>query len=277
MDKKIKIAGVQMVASPETDKNLSKAAMLIDIAAADGASIVALPQLFNTRWFMHSIDKANFELAESEDGPSITKMREAALKNKCAVIAPIFEVYDNNYYSTAFVIGEDGELIGKYRKIHIPKLPLWEEREYFKPGDLGLPIFKTRNATIGVLICWDIFYPEAWRVLALKGAQIVFAPTASAYEHSRKKWERAIQSAAHANGIFAMRVNRTGKEEKQEFYGGSFCAGPDGDFVVKPGGALEGVVVAETNLADIDIVRREWAFMEGRAIEAYKEILENKR
>ena len=277
MDKKIKIAGVQMSCAGETEKNLSKAAMLVEIAAAEGASIVTLPQLFNSLWFMHSIDEANFELAESEDGPSVTAMREAALRNRCNVIAPIFEVYEGSYYSTAFVIGDDGELVGKYRKLHIPKLALWEEQAYFKPGDLGLPVFKLAQATIGVLVCWDIFFPEAWRVLALKGAEVVFAPTASAYEHSRKKWERAIRSAAHANGIFAMRVNRSGKEEKQDFYGGSFCAGPDGDYVVKPSGSLDGVVVAETNLADISIVRGEWSFLDGRMVEAYKGILENKK
>ena len=118
--------------------------------------------------------------------------------------------------------------------MHIPELPLWEEKAYFKPGDLGFPVFKTPFATIGVQICWDIFFPEGFRILALKGAEIVFAPTASAFYHSHRKWERAIAAASHANGIYIFRVNRTGREEKQEFYGRSFCVGPDGEFTTKP-------------------------------------------
>lgn len=260
----LKTAGIQMSAATSLEKNLSKAGTLIALAISEGARIVCLPQLFNALWFAHSIDKKNFSVAEKSDGPTITAMREEARKNKCVLIAPIFEEDGGRFFNTAFVIGDDGNIIGRYRKMHVPQLPLWEERSYFSPGDLGFPVFKTPYATIGVQLCWDVFFPEGFRILALKGAQIIFAPTASAFEHSRGRWERAMQAAAHANGAFIFRVNRTGKEEKQEFYGKSFCAGPDGEFIVKPGGSSDGVVIADIDLGAMAAVRREWVFLKDR-------------
>ncbi|MBI1910788.1 MAG: acyltransferase [Deltaproteobacteria bacterium] len=275
MKKTLKISGIQLFPTTDKEKNLSKAAMLIELAAGEDAKIISLPQLFNTRWFPASIDKSNLELAEKEDGRAITFVREVAAKHGVVLIAPIFEEDDGKYYNTAFVIGPDGNIIGKYRKVHVPQLPLWEERAYFSPGDLGFPVFKTPFGNIGVQICWDIFFPEGFRILALKGAQIVFAPTASAFEHSQKKWERAIAAAAHANGTFIFRLNRVGKEEKQEFYGRSFCVGPDGEFLEKPSGSSEGVVLAEIDLAELATVRNEWVFLKDRRPEEYKEILES--
>lgn len=272
----IKVAGVQLAALPERDKNISKAALLIDLAVQEGAKIVALPQLFNTRWFAHSIDRKNFSEAEKEDGPTITLLRESAAKRGVVIIAPVFEEESGEYYNTAFVIGVNGEITGKYRKVHVPQLPLWEERAYFKPGNLGFPVFDTPFGKIGVQLCWDIFFPEGFRTLALKGAEIVFAPTASAFEHSHKKWERAIAASAHANGIYIFRVNRVGKEEKQEFYGKSFCARPDGEFADAPSGSSEGVVLADIDLTEVSRVRNEWVFLKDRRPGEYKELLECK-
>lgn len=276
MSGKIKIAGIQMHPVADRGKNLLKASSLIELASGEGAVIAALPQLFNVEWFPHAIDAANFELAEAEDGPTITSVRAAAAKNNIAIVAPIFESFDGAYYNTAFVIGEDGEIIGKYRKVHVPQLPLWEERTYFAPGDTGFPVFKTKSAVIGVQICWDVFFPEGFRILALKGAQVVFAPTASAFVDSHKKWERAICAAAHANGLFVMRVNRVGREAMQEFYGRSFCAGPDGEFAHKPIGASAGIVVTSVDLVEVSSTRNEWVFLKDRRPDAYGELLEKK-
>lgn len=276
MERIVKTAGVQIASTLDREKNLSRAAMLIELAADEGAKIIALPELFHLRWFPHTINQKGFALAETADGRTVTFLRELALKKKAVIVAPVFEADSGDHFNTAFVIGPDGEIIGKYRKMHIPQLPLWEEKAYFKPGDLGFPVFKTPFATIGVQICWDIFFPEGFRILALKGAEIVFAPTASAFYHSHRKWERAIAAASHANGIYIFRVNRTGREEKQEFYGRSFCAGPDGEFTTKPSGASAGIVLADIDLSEIAVNRDEWVFMKDRRPEEYKELVKEK-
>lgn len=276
MERIVKTAGVQLAATLDREKNLSRAAMLIELAADEGAKIIALPQLFHLRWFPHAINQKGFALAETADGRTVTFLRELALKKKAVIVAPVFEADSGGHFNTAFVIGPDGEIIGRYRKMHIPQLPLWEEKAYFKPGDLGFPVFKTPFATIGVQICWDIFFPEGFRILALKGAEIVFAPTASAFYHSHRKWERAIAAASHANGIYIFRVNRTGREEKQEFYGRSFCAGPDGEFATKPSGTSAGIVLADVDLSEIAVNRDEWVFMKDRRPGEYKELIEEK-
>lgn len=276
MKKRITTAGIQLAPSPEKDKNLLTATGLIEIAASEGAKIIALPQLFNTAWFPAAIDKANLSLAESEDGPAITSLREAALKTKSVLVAPIFEKAGKSFFNTAFVIGPKGEIIGRYRKVHVPQIPLWEERSYFEPGDLGFPVFKTPFAVIGVQLCWDVFFPEGFRVLALNGAEVIFAPTASAFRHSHMKWERAIAAAAHANGVFISRVNRVGKDTGLEFYGRSFSVGPDGEFLNEPSGASVGVVLSEMDLAEIQSTRREWVFLKDRRPELYKDITEDK-
>ncbi len=276
MERIVKTAGVQLAATLDREKNLSRAALLIELAADEGAKIIALPQLFHLRWFPHAINQKGFTLAETADGRTVTFLRELALKKKAVIVAPVFEADSGGHFNTAFVIGPDGEIIGRYRKMHIPQLPLWEEKAYFKPGDLGFPVFKTPFATIGVQICWDIFFPEGFRILALKGAEIVFAPTASAFYNSHRKWERAIAAASHANGIYIFRVNRTGREEKQEFYGRSFCAGPDGEFTTKPSGTSAGIVLADVDLSEIAVNRDEWVFMKDRRPGEYKELIEEK-
>jgi len=273
MRKIVKTAGIQLAPGRDRERNLEKAGSLISIAAREGAAIAALPELFNTRWFPAAIDKTNLELAESSDGPTVTSLRELASKNHILLIAGVFEKDGEDRFNTAFVIGGDGSIIGKYRKVHVPQIPMWEEKAYFKPGDLGFPVFDTPFGKIGVQICWDVFYPEGFRILALKGAEIVFCPTASAFYHSHGKWELAIAASAHANGIFIFRVNRVGKEDRQEFYGRSFCVKPDGEFLTRPSGASEGIVLADIDLNEIASARGDWVFLKDRRPGEYKEIV----
>lgn len=269
----VRIAGIQLIATEDKEANIDKAKNLVSVSSDKGAKIICFAELFNTHWFPEVINQNNFQLAENEKEHTLHVMRDIAKRKKIILICPIFEREGDNCYNTAFVIGEDGEIIGKYRKMHIPQLPFWEERSYFKPGNLGFPVFETKYARFGIQICWDNFFPEGARILALKGAQIIFAPTAAGLVYSHQKWERAMAAAAHTNGIFIFRVNRVGKEGKLEFYGKSFCVGPDGEFIVKPVGEAEGVVIADINLKEIDIIRQDWAFFKDRRVEQYKELL----
>ncbi len=269
MKRVVKAAGIQLVPAPTREKSVEKAASLVTLAAEEGAGIICLPQLFSLPWFPHKIDKEAFALAEPGDGPTLTALRELAQGLKVVLVVPLFEKDGSEHFSTAFIIGTGGEVIGKYRKVHVPQIPLWEERAYFRPGDLDFPVFETPFCRIGVQICWDVFFPEGMRILALKGAEVVFAPTAAGFYHSHEKWERAIQAASHANGFFIFRVNRVGKEPKQDFYGRSFCAGPDGEFVVKPAGASEGIIIAELDFGEVSAARGEWVFLKDRRPENY--------
>ncbi|HHL40192.1 MAG TPA: acyltransferase [Deltaproteobacteria bacterium] len=273
----VKTAGIQMSPTAVRARNLKVAGSLIAAAAERGARVICLPQLFSTPWFPAVISKDNFRWAEPEDGETVSFLREAARRAGSVVIAPIFERDGGRFYNTAFVIDEGGAVLGRYRKVHVPQLPFWEEKAYFSPGDLGFPVFETSFGTVGVLLCWDVFFPEGFRILALKGVQMVFVPTASAYVHSRRKWERAAAASAQANGIYVFRVNRTGSEGEQEFYGASFCAGPGGDLVEGPAGASEGVVLADLDLHAISAVRNEWVFLKDRRPDQYGELTEVKR
>jgi N-carbamoylputrescine amidase len=275
MKEKLTIAGIQMSSGLDKTANMERAGKLIEVAAERGATIASLPQLFNTHWFPCEIRSEHRELAEESNGPTVTAMRKIARRLKMILICPIFERDGDAFYNTAFVIDERGELIGRYRKVHVPQLPLWEERSYFSPGS-EFPVFETKYGVIGVQLCWDIFFPEAARVLALKGARIIFTPTSSAFYPSHEKWDRAAAASAHANGLYIFRVNRVGKEDKQEFYGRSFCVDPYGEFVDKPSGHSEGVVLASLDLGEVERARNTWSFLQDRRVESYKEIVEVK-
>ena len=257
------------------EKNIDKAIGLLNIAAERGAKIICYHELFNTHWFPFDVSEDHFELAESEDGLTISKMREAAKQNKVTLICPIFEKDKNgNYYNTAFVIGNDGKLIGKYQKTHLPQIPHWEEKFYFDTGETGFNVFRSQSVNFGILICWDNFFPEAARILALKGAQIIFCPTAAAFA-SHGKWETAIRANSIVNGVYAFRVNRVGKENNiLNFYGKSFCSGPDGSLLDEPAGSQEGVVMVDIDIKEIKKVRKTWSFFKERKKELYKEMLD---
>lgn len=269
----LKIAGIQMHCSPDKKKNLEKAQQLALIAAEGGARIVCFQELFHTHWFPADINSIHFQLAESIPGPTTDVFSALALQNQIVIILPMFEKDAHGlYFNTAVIIDTGGQILGKYRKVHIPQIPLWEEKAYFQPGDLGFPVFSTPYARVGVQICWDNFFPEGARILALKGAQIIFSPTAAAFA-SQAKWEKVICANAAMSGVFIFRVNRVGQEIKQHFYGQSFCADPEGELVDLPSGRQEGVVMINLDLQEIERTRRVWTFLRDRRPETYGEIL----
>lgn len=269
----LKIAGIQVQSTGEKNQNLEKAQRMARIAADRGARMICFPELFSTPWFPMDIRPENFSLAEEVPGPTTECMQQLAKEVEAVLILPLFEKDSQGVgFNTAAVLDADGRFVGKYRKIHVPQIPLWEEKAYFQPGDLGFPIFDTRFGRVGVQICWDNFFPEGSRILALKGAQVIFAPTAAALA-SQGKWEKVICANAATNGVYIFRVNRVGQEPKQHFYGRSFCASPEGELVDQPSGTQEGVFLTEIDLAEIERTRRVWTFMRDRRPELYGEIL----
>jgi len=268
------VAGIQISCNEEKERNIEKAVKLSQIASEKGAQIICFQELFTTHWFPKEMKKVYFSLAERVEGPSIEKMQKLAQENGVALICPIFEIgEEETFYNSAIVIDAGGEVLGSYRKIHVPQIPLWEEKYYFSPGNLGFPVFKTKFAIIGVQICWDNFFPEGSRILALKGAQIIFSPTSAAFA-SQKKCETVISSNALSNGVYIFRVNRVGSEEKQDFYGRSFCISPEGELLDRPTGMKEGIAFIDIDLKSIDKVRKEWPFFKDRRPETYRGILE---
>ncbi|MBI5189590.1 MAG: acyltransferase [Nitrospirae bacterium] len=271
----IKIAGIQMSCSEEKDRNLKKAAEMAEYALENGAKIIAFQQLFHLPWFPADTDEARFALAEDADGPAISRMREVAAKGGAAMVCPIFERDGDNYYNTAFVIDADGSIAGKYRKVHVPDIPLWREKFYFSHGDLGFPVIQTKYAKIGVQLCWDVFFPEGARALALNGAEIIVAPTASAFA-SALRWERMITSSAIANGLYVFRINRVGGPERQRFYGKSFLVNPFGEITIEPTGKSDAVVLAELDTDEVGEAREVWNFMADRRPEHYGDLTEGR-
>jgi len=268
----IRIAGIQMACSVFKEKNIERAVTLVALAAERGAKIICLQELFHTHWFPRNIDKKSFELAESMDGPTLQAMRPLAREKQVVLVCPIFEKDGEDvFYNSAIVIDSGGDILGPYRKVHLPQIPLWEEKSYFNPGDTGFPVFDTVYGRIGVQICWDNFFPEGTRCLSLKGAEIIFSPTAAAFA-SQNRWQTMISANAMANGVFIMRVNRVGSEEKQDFYGRSFCVGPEGELRGSPAGLKEGILFADVDFREIPRYRKEYPLLSDRRPETYGEI-----
>jgi N-carbamoylputrescine amidase len=279
----IKVGLVQMSCSNDPAANLAKAMERIAAAAKKGAKIVCLQELFRSRYFCQSEDAGNFRLAESIPGPSTDALRELARRKKIVIVASLFERRAAGiYHNTAVVIDADGSIAGKYRKMHIPDDPLYYEKFYFTPGDLGFPRFQTRYAKIAVLVCWDQWFPEAARLAALAGAQIIFYPTAIGWiphepravaRGQRDAWELMQRSHAIANGVFVAAANRVGREGKINFWGHSFVAGPFGELVAHAGDKREEILIANCNLAKIERTRQSWPFLRDRRIDAYSLLL----
>jgi N-carbamoylputrescine amidase len=277
--KPVKIGLVQMSCGEDPAANLTRAVAAIEAAAKKGARIVCLQELFRSRYFCQSEDSRHFKLAEAIPGPSTETLSELAREKEIVIVASLFERRSAGiYHNTAVVIDADGALAGRYRKMHIPDDPLYFEKFYFAPGDLGFPSFQTRYAKIAVLICWDQWFPEGARAAALAGAQIVFYPTAigwipgeprAAAQNQRDAWELIQRAHAVANGVFVASVNRVGREGKIKFWGHSFVAGPLGEVLARAGGAREELLIARCDLAKIEQTRQSWPFLRDRRIDAY--------
>src|SRR6266478_3842564 len=267
--------------------NLAKAIARIRDAAKEGAQIICLPELFRSQYFCQSEDHANFALAEEIPGPSTESLGKVARETGAIIIASLFEKRTAGlYHNTAAIIGSDGELLGKYRKMHIPDDPSYHEKFYFTPGDLGFKAWPTKHGNIGVCVCWDQWYPEAARLTTLRGAEIIFYPTAIGWHPSEKKefgaaqhsaWETIQRSHAIANGCYVAAANRVGHEATAggdgiEFWGQSFVCGPDGEIVAKGSADREEIVTADIDWDQVNEYRTHWPFLRDRRIDAYGEI-----
>ncbi len=285
--KKFKIALVQMKCTPDLRQNLRRAIAGIQEAARKGAVIVCLPELFRSRYFCQREDSAAFDLAEPVPGPTTQALSKAAQKSKVVLIAPVFERRAPGvYHNSAAVIDANGKLAGLYRKMHIPDDPGYYEKYYFTPGDLGFHAIETRVGTVAPLICWDQWYPEAARLVALEGAGIIFYPTAIGWHPQEKKthgaaqrdaWKTVQRGHAVANGVYVAAVNRVGHEESPggagiEFWGSSFIADPQGVVIAEASTNREEVLLAEVDLGHLEEIRRNWPFLRDRRIDAYQGI-----
>ena len=278
----IKIGTIQMSCVADKAANLTKTIEQIRAAAAQGAQIVCLQELFTSLYFCDVEDHDNFLLAEAIPGPSTETLSKIAAELNVVIIASLFEKRAQGlYHNTTAVIDADGTYMGKYRKMHIPDDPGYYEKFYFTPGDLGYKVFKTKYATVGVLICWDQWYPEASRITALMGADILFYPTAIGWAHRQdaetnieqyNAWQTIQRSHAVANGVPVVSVNRVGDEGDMKFWGGSFIANPFGTLLYKASHEDEETVVTEINMQRSEYYRTHWPFLRDRRIDSYEPI-----
>lgn len=282
---KVTIGLIQTACSPNPAENLKKTLAAAQRAAKQGAQIICTQELFRSQYFCQTEDHENFKLAEPIPGPTTKAFQKFAKANHVVVIASLFEKRASGlYHNTAAVIDADGSLLGLYRKMHIPDDPLYYEKFYFTPGDLGFRAWQTRYGKIGVLICWDQWYPEAARLTAMQGAEILFYPTAIGWhpaeksEHARQHsaWETIQRSHAIANGCYVAVPNRVGHEKLSgdgiQFWGQSFVAGTSGEILAKAGAKKEETLIVELDLSKVDQTRTHWPFLRDRRIDAYGDL-----
>jgi N-carbamoylputrescine amidase len=283
MGDSVRIGLIQLTAEDTPAANVRKTIPRIEEAAAKGARIIGLQEMFTTKYFCIEQDPRHFSLAEPiETGPSVTELARAARRLGVVIVAPLFEARGSEvYHNTAAVIDADGTVLGKYRKMHIPQDPGFEEKFYFTPGDLGFRAWRTAHGNIGVLICWDQWYPEAARLTALAGADILFYPTAIGWLPEEKAalgraqhnaWETVQRGHGVANGCFVAATNRVGREGRTEFWGQSFVSDPYGELVARASADKEEVLVAECDMARQKEFRRIWPFFRDRRIDAFGDI-----
>jgi N-carbamoylputrescine amidase len=277
--REVRVGLVQLSSTDDPAQNLKKALDGIEDAAKRGAQVICLGELFRTRYFCQVEDPALFDLAEPIPGPTTEAVSAVARRKGVVVAASLFERRAAGlYHNTTAVIDADGSTLGLYRKMHIPHDPLYYEKYYFTPGDTGFLSFSSRHARIGALICWDQWYPEAARLTALKGAEILFYPTAIGW-HPREKaqhgvsqhdaWETIQRAHAIANGVFVAVVNRVGTEGGLEFWGSSFVADPFGKVLARASSSKEETLIVACDLNRIEEVRRNWPFLRDRRTDAY--------
>jgi N-carbamoylputrescine amidase len=287
-DSPFKIGLVQMACATDAEANLTKAIAGIREAASKGAEIVCLQELFRSQYFCREENADLFNLAETIPGPSTEALSSVAKQLQVSIVASLFEKRAPGlYHNTAAILDADGSLVGLYRKMHIPDDPLYFEKFYFTPGDLGFQNFETRYSRIGVLVCWDQWYPEGARITSLQGANVLFYPTAIGWHPSEKAqygeaqldaWRTMQRAHAIANGVFVAAVNRTGFEGPAdhglEFWGSSFVADPFGRVITQAPVDKEQVLVTECDPKQMDEVRRNWPFLRDRRIDAYAPIMQ---
>ena len=284
---KITLGLLQHACTADPTGNFRKTVAQIERAADQGAQIICTQELFRSQYFCQCEDHANFQLAEPIPGPSTEAFQELAGRHKVVIIASLFEKRAAGlYHNTAVVIDADGALLGIYRKMHIPDDPLYYEKFYFAPGDTGFRAWPTRYGRIGVLVCWDQWYPEAARLTALQGAEIIFYPTAIGWHPQEKArqgadqqaaWEIVQRSHAIANGCYVAVANRTGLEKPAggdgiEFWGQSFVAGPGGQILARARADQETTLLVPVDLAEVDLTRTHWPFLRDRRIDAYGDL-----
>jgi N-carbamoylputrescine amidase len=291
--RRYKVGLVQMRMGPDPEANLAAAIRHVREAASLGANIVCLPELFRAQYFCQREDLRLFDLAEPIPGPSTTKLGEVAREARVVIIASLFERRAPGlYHNTAVTLAPDGKVISVYRKMHIPDDPLYYEKYYFTPGDLGFKAVDTAFGRVGTLVCWDQWYPEGARLTALQGAEVLFYPTAIGWHPAEKDefgaaqyeaWQTVQRAHAIANGVYVAGVNRVGHENGDilgnradgpglEFWGGSFLADPFGRIIAKASHDSEEVLIGEIDLALLEETRRNWPFLRDRRIDAYAPI-----
>ncbi len=283
----IKLGLVQTSCSASPKENLAKTLAAVERAAKSGAQIISTQELFRSQYFCQSEDHENFKLAEPIPGPSTDAFQKLAKKYKVVIVASLFEKRASGvYHNTAAIIDADGSLLGIYRKMHIPDDPLFYEKFYFTPGDLGFKAWQTKYAKIGVLICWDQWYPEGARLTAMQGAEILFYPTAIGWHPKEKAeygvnqhgaWEIIQRSHAVANGCYVAVTNRIGLEQPIggdgiEFWGQSFVAGTSGQILAKASVDQEENLIVPIDLNKVDVTRTHWPFLRDRRIDAYGDL-----
>ena len=272
---------IQMACTNDPKQNLQNAVDSIREAAKKGAQIICLPELFLSRYFCQTENLENFSLAEPIPGPTSILFCKLAKELEIVLIVPLFEKRTEGiYHNSAIVIDADGSLSGTYRKMHIPDDPCFYEKYYFTPGDSGFKSFSTSYGKIGVLICWDQWFPEAARLTALTGAQFLFYPTAIGYQESDRDesshqiaaWETVQKSHAISNGLFLASVNRCGKEDDLNFWGRSFVCNPFGKVLQQAGENEEQIIIASCSLPEIESTRQNWPFLRDRRIDSYQNL-----
>ncbi len=280
MSSEVRLGLIQMRCGDDPEENLGRAEQKIREAAEKGAGVICLQELFRSRYFCQTEDTARFDLAEPVPGPTTRRLSTLASELGVVVVASLFERRAAGlYHNTAVVLDEAGEICGKYRKMHIPDDPLYYEKFYFTPGDLGFRSHRTSRGELGVLVCWDQWFPEAARLTALGGAEILIYPTAIGWlageeetvnRAQKAAWETVQRGHAVANGVFVAAVNRVGREGELTFWGASFVADPFGRVLARASENEEENLIVDCDLGLIEETRRHWPFLRDRRIESYR-------
>lgn len=276
---KVSVAAIQMTCTADVDSNIERTIGEIEKAAVAGARLVCLQELFGSLYFCQSEDHAQFDLGESIPGPTTEKICAAAKENEVVVVAGLFERRAPGlFHNSAVVIESDGSILGVYRKMHIPDDPHFYEKFYFTPGDTGFKSFQTSVGKVGVCICWDQWFPEAARLTALSGAEILVYPTAIGWQAPEKEafgasqlaaWQTMMRSHAIANGVYVVAPNRVGVEDNIEFWGNSFMVDPYGNFINHANDSQPETLMADFDLSLVETARTHWPFLRDRRIDAY--------